>query len=108
VGHLKKVCRQPSQPEKSSSQNKGRVNVMQGPSDMQGPSETTDSSQTEYQLFAVTSGTSNSPLLVEMTLGGQPHTMEIDTGASVSVISKTTYQREFSLRITSYRTSQCV
>ena len=45
-------------------------------------------------MFTVTSS-SNSPLKVEMTLGGQPHTMEIDTGASVSVISKSTYQREF-------------
>ena len=40
---------------------------------------------------------SNSPLKVEMKLGGKPHTrtMEIDTGASVSVISKSTYQSEF-------------
>ena len=30
-----------------------------------------------------------------MTLGEKLHTMEIDTGASVSVISKTTYQHEF-------------
>ena len=30
-----------------------------------------------------------------MTLDEKLHTMEIDTGASVSVISKTTYQREF-------------
>ena len=53
---------------------------------------------------------SNSPLKVEMTLGGKPHTMEIDTGASVSVISKTTYQCEFneyelqenSVRLTTY------
>ena len=39
---------------------------------------------------------SNSPLKVEIKLGGKPHTMEIDTGASVSVISKSTYQSEFS------------
>ena len=50
--------------------------------------------QPEYQLFTVTSSP-NSPLKVEMTLGEKPHTMEIDTGASVSVISKTTYQHEF-------------
>ena len=54
----------------------------------------TNSTQSEYQLFTVTSS-SNSPLKVEMKLGGKPHTMEIDSGASVSVISKTTYQREF-------------
>ena len=49
----------------------------------------------EYKLFTMTSP-SNSPLKVEMKLGGKPHTMEIDTGASVSVISKTTYHSDFS------------
>ena len=92
VGHLKKVCRQALKPEKSTSQGRGRVNVMQD--NTQEHYEQTDNGHSEYQLFTMTSS-SNSPLKVEMTLGGKPHTMEIDTGASVSVISKTTYQREF-------------
>ena len=90
VGHLKKVCRKSSQ---STSQGRGRVNVMQD--ETQEQELITDDTQSEYQLFTVTSS-SNSPLRVEMKLGGKPHTMEIDTGASMSVISKTTYQREFS------------
>ena len=48
------------------------------------------STQSEYQLFNMTS--SNSP---EMTLGGKPHTKEIDTGALVLVISQTTYHCKF-------------
>ena len=63
----------------------------------------------EYELFTITSS-SNSPLKVEMKLGDKPHAMEIDTGASVSVISKSTYQSEFgeyklqgsSVRLTTY------
>ena len=95
VGHLKKVCRQSYKPEKSTIRNKGRVNVMQGEAREQyEQKQPSDNSQPEYQLFTVTSSP-NSPLKVEMTLGEKPHTMEIDTGASVSVISKTTYQREF-------------
>ena len=104
VGHLMKVCRKPSWPP---SQGRGRVNVMQDETREQEP--ITDNTQFEYQLFTVTSS-SNSPLKVEMELGGKLHTMEIDTGASVSVIYKTTYQHEFneyelqesSVRLTTY------
>ena len=55
---------------------------------------TSENPQQEYQLFNLTSS-SNAPLKVELTLGGQKHTMEVDTGASVSVISRSTYQHIF-------------
>ena len=65
--------------------------------------------QQEYQLFNFTSP-SSAPLKVELMLGGQKHTMELDTGASVSVISKSTYQcifkkyklQESSVHLTTY------
>ena len=84
-GTLEKVCRKATQ----LGQSKGRVNSMQEETPEQHRQTTT-----EYELFTMTSS-SNSPLKVEMKLGGKPHTMEIDTGASVSVISKSTYQSEF-------------
>ena len=88
VGHLKKVCHK--LPGRSRDQSKDKLNVLE-----EEPSvNTSENPQQEYQLFNLTSS-SNVPLKLELTLGGQKHTMELDTGVSVSVISKSTYQRIF-------------
>ena len=88
VGHLKKVCRK--SPRRSRDQNRDKLNMLE-----EEPSvNTSENPQQEYQLFNLTSS-SSAPLKVELTLGGQKHIMEVDTRASVSVISKSTYRHIF-------------
>ena len=51
--------------------------------------------QEEYALFTVPSGT-RAPLYATVTVDHKPLTMEVDTGALFSVISKATYDQMFS------------
>ena len=83
VGHLQKACR--SKPKKNAIQ--------------QGIHAVESCMTEEYQLYPIhTSQDSKSPhnpYVVEIDLDEHPVKMEIDTGASVSIISSATYQEKF-------------
>ena len=49
--------------------------------------------ETEYSLYAM--GSRTNPLIVDITIDGIQLPMEIDTGASVSVISEKTFQQNW-------------
>ena len=91
VGHLQKVCR--SKPKKDAIQQGSKAARQQG-------INAVESCMTEeYQLYPIhTSQDSKSPhnpYVVEIDLDEHPVKMEIDTGASVSIISSATYQEKF-------------
>ena len=79
IGHLKKVCR--------SSNTKEVVKTVE---------ETPTSAQQQYDLYqledATLPQTSGNPYKVTLTIEGQPVQMEIDTGASLSLVSEETQQ----------------
>ena len=73
-GHLAKMCRK-------KAQNKPEhANVVE-----------TSSEGGEYTMFHIQSG-SQAPYKVVVPANGHPHSMEIDTGASVSIVSEDTLQ----------------
>ena len=47
---------------------------------------------TEYRHFTVSSQ-ENTPVVIEFALNGQPLQMELDTGASISLISEQQYNQ---------------
>ena len=55
---------------------------------------TTTADSATYSLFTLTEQTeATPPLLVDMTVNKVPLQMEVDTGASVSLISRDTYRK---------------
>lgn len=53
-----------------------------------------DSGTEEFQLFTVGAKVS-SPITADLCVDGQPLTMEVDTGAALSLISEKTYKKMF-------------
>ena len=119
VGHLQKVCRQgtkqPARPSSSATGSQGKkkgMNLMQEVVPEVESVATTYSGVGEYGMFPVQATTQGSckPFVVDMVLDGKAHKMEIDTGASVSVVSKKTYEllfkkrelRKSSIRLSTY------
>ncbi len=62
---------------------------------LEDPADATDSDHDseEYGLFAVGCTDGIDPIVVELELDGQRVRMEVDTGASLSVVSETTFAR---------------
>ena len=79
-GHIAAVCRQKAK-RRSSTSGKPTHAV----------AETDTSEQMEYPMYTVNSPTAR-PMTVEVQLNDVPVTMEIDTGATLSIMSKSTYQ----------------
>ena len=50
------------------------------------------STESEDELLNILSGDHTDPYMVEVTLNGVPISMELDTGAAVSVINQSTYR----------------
>ena len=83
-GHLAAVCRKKKAKEKSdavSSKDQAQANVV-------GDEE----ESVDYSLFKVTGSISNKPLLASILINGVSVEMEIDTGASVSLMGEDTYR----------------
>ena len=91
VGHLKKVCHQAVKGDKSQKQ--AKVKRVEDATSDTSPHLTT----AEYYLFW-TGKPGAKPFEVTMLLDGHSHNMEIDTGASVSVMSQSTCQQLFGER----------
>ena len=87
VGHLKKVCRKAAKGDKSQKQ--AKVKRVEDAT-----SDTSPQPAAEYYLFW-TGKPGAKPFEVTMLLDGHSHSMEIDTGASVSVMSQSTCQQLF-------------
>ena len=82
-GHLQSVCRKKSQARHDSEPTAQAHRI--------GEQESGDESPEEYTLYRVNRG-GTKPLTVDISLNGQAVTMEIDTGASVSLMSEQSFQ----------------
>ena len=86
-GHISKACRSRRNPTKTSRRNKNpQTLTMTEPTDMD-----SDSSDQSYNLFAIKSQAAT-PIQVNLTVNQKPMTMELDTGASYSLISEQVYK----------------
>ena len=116
-GHLAKICRAPQQ-KQDRPVTKKWVQPHKGTKwiDAGKPEQNSDA-DSELPLFKI--GDANKtvhPITMDMEINGQVLKMEIDTGAVVSIISKTTYQKLFSevpihaasLRLRTYTGEQIV
>ena len=59
---------------------------------VQEPGVEQDSIQYEYPLYCLSDAGCCKPIKVEVVVDGNPLTMELDTGAAVSLVSESTYQ----------------
>lgn len=87
-GHLARACRSktrvqtPQKPAQQGKADKSTHYVADGsPSD----------SESDHELFTISESRAN-PFLLDVTLNGIPLRMELDTGASVSVLNEDTYE----------------
>ena len=90
TGHIRKACkaRRPDRSKaESSSSSSVRRSVHQVQSFVSNEDEQ-DTSDVDEHLFCVNTVTKSPPLMIEILLDNQKVSMEIDTGASVSVISE--------------------
>ena len=87
-GHIAKVCRSKSKGTRFVPQQSEKTHKVESHDlDANEPEPNT----VEYKLFTISSH-ENAPLMIEFIANGQPLQMELDTGASISLISKTAIQ----------------
>ncbi len=94
TGHIAKACRSGAAPRRPKPQYESRK---RGPRQVQSVSQekASDSEDEEFTLFKVGGKSQQHPIVVTMSVNGQQIPMEVDTGASVSVISTTTQAKYF-------------
>ena len=91
-GHIAKVCRNKQREEETQqkpNETPQETHLMEEDAE-----RTTTADSATYSLFTLTEQTeATPPLLVDMTVNKVPLQMEVDTGASVSLISRDTYRK---------------
>ena len=87
TGHISRVCR--NRQQNTNSRGRGHTaNAVE-----QHTTQTDTCSQNEYTLFPIRSQAASPPWRTVLTINDIQVEMEIDTGASVSLISKTTFDK---------------
>ena len=93
IGHIRSQCRSQLKRPIMYHDQQSEVKSLQETDSSQQEFQT-DSSHQEYSLFAVNSKyASRNPIEVELVLDGRPVSMEVDTGASLSLVSKSTFEQ---------------
>ena len=93
IGHLARVCRSRN---KQSSQQPQPLNVVRHTNqDSQSPKLVKEGQDDEYAMYYMCPVLPRKPhpMQVSVEMNGQPISMEVDTGASVSIISETEHRR---------------
>jgi hypothetical protein len=96
-GHLAKVCRSSKATQIPSSE-KPKYNSTYNIEETVPQDETSDMDSLpphNYTLYKTTSHSKEPPLIVTLSINNTPVAMEIDTGASVSILSENTYETVF-------------
>ena len=94
-GHLAKVCKS-GKSTQNPSPHKPRhsaYNIEEDVDQEESPPATSD-----YTMYKTSSQTKEPPLVVNMLINNNEVSMEIDTGASVSIISENTYESVFTAK----------
>ena len=96
-GHIAKACRTKRNGRKTEPGSRTRKAnyVMTNPNEHEQATPTDDPT---YNLFTV-AGSGQDSILMEVTINGTPVQMELDTGASLSLLSKSTYEQIPSLQL---------
>ena len=89
-GHITRACkprqnRQGTEPGKSNKKTHYIDDSLQ-------PSEQPLTNDSTYNLFTI-GGSGQNPIVVELTVNNLPVQMELDTGASLSLLNKQTYDK---------------
>ena len=87
TGHLKKVCRKKTQKQSTEPQGNRSVKCI-----VEGSEETFK----EYSLYNTSTGQKPKPMMIPVKIEDITLSMELDTGASVSIISEKTYKKVLS------------
>ena len=90
-GHIAKVCRSKAKSTTSSRQQRNRPKTKSTQRTCQVSEETEDDAS--YNLFAVRNERASPPIEVTVQVNGTDLVMEVDTGATSSIISEATYKR---------------
>ena len=99
-GHIARACRskqalKKKEPGKRTRKTHYVEDQRSNSNEHEQPTWTDDST---YNLFTI-AGSGQEPLLVEVTVNGSPVQMELDTGASLSLLSNSTYEKIPSLQL---------
>ena len=89
VGHIKRACRSKLKQDRArgNADQTHKLSLSGEDSDNGRESETPD----EYSMYHVRSN--HTPIMVTLKLNGAPISMELDTGAGISIVSKQTYNQ---------------
>ena len=89
IGHIERACRSKLKQDRTKGNSNQTHNLSLSSEDsVKGcESETTD----EYSMYHVQSR--HTPIMVTLKLNGAPISMELDTGAGISIVSKQTYDQ---------------
>ena len=87
-GHIQRTCRQPRKAERVQGRAVRHLTEDSGDEEVQGGEE-----PPKYTLQQILSTVIHKPIQVEVSIDGQGITMELDTGAAVSLVSEITYKR---------------
>ena len=88
-GHIAKVCRSKSKGTRFVPQQSEKTHKVES-HDLDADEPEPDAA--EYKLFTISSH-KNAPIMIEFLANGQPLQMELDTGASISLISEQQYKQ---------------
>ncbi len=96
-GHIARVCKSPPtsvKKGKASSASDGRKNARKARNNFVSADDHSDQTQGDtYELFTIINhvGSQPAPLLEELSIDGRRVKMEVDTGASVTIVNEETY-----------------
>ena len=95
TGHIAKVCRTRLRQQKHTKSNRTTTSVHQVTDTAEDSTKNIEGTGASYNLFHFTEGHAQ-PIVVTMGVSGAEIAMEVDTGASVSIISEATYNKLWS------------
>ena len=100
LGHISRMCRRKPGPSKSKEKKRifrgRRTKWVQADGNSDGATDSKDSAEDSVTVYKVTKTTvSCSPITAQLQVNGKPLSMEVDTGAAVSIISEETQKRYF-------------
>ena len=88
VGHIRKTCRSKPKDREGKKGSKQKKNSVRRLQEEQDEEESSSNGEEEYKLLQVRARKRSKPLELNLELESKPIVMELDTGASVSLVSE--------------------
>ena len=91
TGHIQRVCRSKSATKcRNKPSGKRPVHHLE-----ESPEESSDESSEDYDLYLIMSSSKPKPYWVDITIDNKSTKMEIDTGTSITIVSKRTLREQW-------------